>query len=60
MNTKSIVTVVVVVIFVVLAVMLLNGNNADRNDLSRSLDKAADNIEEGVNDARRSIKDTLD
>ena len=60
MNTKHIVAVVVVVIFIVLAVMLLNSNDGHRNDLSRSLDKAADNIEEGVHDAQRGVEDALD
>ena len=57
---RSILTLVVVIILIVLALKFWDGRNANRNDISRSLDKAADNINEGINDAKRGIKDALD
>lgn len=60
MNTKNVVAVAVVVLLIVAAVVLLNRNESRRSDLSTSLDRAADNIEEGVNDAKRNIEDATD
>ncbi|PIQ87122.1 MAG: hypothetical protein COV74_02225 [Candidatus Omnitrophica bacterium CG11_big_fil_rev_8_21_14_0_20_45_26] len=59
MSIKSIVTVVVVVMLIFLAVRLYN-NSSHRTGLGRSLDKATDNIQEGVKDAKRSVQDALD
>lgn len=60
MNTKNIVVVLVVVILILLAVTLLNRKDTPTNDLSRSLDEADDNIDEGLKDAEREVKDALD
>lgn len=60
MNTKSIVVLAVVVVLIIAAVALFNRNDSPRNDLSQSFDRTADNIEEGVNDGKREVKDALD
>ena len=60
MNTKNIVPVVIIVLLIVIALGVIKQNETPKNDLSKSLDKASENIEEGVNDAKRDIKDALD
>ena len=60
MNTKNIVVLAVLIILIVLAMKLVNRNDSPGNDLSRSLDKAGDNIEEGFEDAKRNIEDAAD
>ena len=60
MNAKNIVILVVAVFLIVLAVKLVNRNDSPRNDISRNLDKAGDNIEEGLEDVKRNIEDAVD
>jgi len=60
MNTRNIVMVGIFLVLIVAALELLGRHDSHRNDLSRNLDRAADNIEEGLNDTKRGIKDALD
>ncbi|MDA9101171.1 hypothetical protein N9K06_00695 [Omnitrophica bacterium] len=57
---KSLLAVAVVIILIVLALKLWSVKNSHRSDISRSLDQAADNIDEGIHDAKRSIQDAMD
>jgi F0F1-type ATP synthase membrane subunit b/b' len=60
MNTKNIIPVVIIVLLIIIALGVIKQNETPKNDLSKSLDNASENIEEGVNDAKRDIKDALD
>jgi len=60
MNTKNIIPIVIIVLLIIIALGVIKQNETPKNDLSKSLDKASENIEEGVNDAKRDIKDALD
>jgi Tfp pilus assembly protein PilX len=58
MNTKNIVTLLVVVGLIVLAVVFLDRRREpNERDFENAVNRAGANIEEGVNDARRSVED---
>jgi len=60
MNTKNIIPIVIIVLLIIIALGVIKQNETPQSDLSKSLDKASENIEESVNDAKRNVKDALD